>query len=80
MAVRSIVIAGDLAARASVAIAWTRGIRSTDLDMRAVVLQVITVETVLADKAIAVPAAALGTDIGDRVLVAEGSCAGAGTR
>jgi hypothetical protein len=36
-------IAGDLAARTNVAITWTRGIRSTDLDMRAVVLRVITV-------------------------------------
>ena len=76
-------IAGGLAPRASVAIIRTRGILSADLDMRAVVLRVVTAETILADKAFtrtATAATASVTGTGGRLLATVGSCAGAGAR
>ena len=73
-------IAGGLAPRASVAIIRTRGILSADLDMRAVVLRVVTAETILTDKAFTRTATASVTGTGGRLLATVGSCAGAGAR
>ena len=68
------------APRTGIAASWTRGIRSVNVDMRAVILRVITAETKLADNAATVTATAFGADIGDRLLAIVSSSAGAGAR
>ena len=73
-------IAGLLAPRTDVLTTWARGIRSVDLDMRAVVLLVVTIETELADNTFAVSATAFATDTGDSLLATVGSSACAGAR
>ena len=80
LAMGGIVIADLLAPRTGVAIMWTRGIRSVDLDMRAVVLRVVTIQTELADNAVTVTATALVADIGDRLLATVSISAGAWAR
>ena len=73
-------IADLLAPRTGVAIIWTRGIRSVDRDMRAVVLRVVTIKTQLADNAVTVTATAFVADTGDRLLATVSSSAGAWAR
>jgi hypothetical protein len=73
------VIAGLLAPRTDVAIIWTRGICSADLDMRAGVFRVVTAtgETELAGNAFIVASTALAAD---ELPATVGSCSGTGVR